>query len=190
MMSSDTVKALDWALNDVRDLFVIEMPRDYHCLFHSISYSLLRSYRRSTNIERNKFVKKLRKELAEHFTKDVYENLYDGNLIELSKQHSDYSYENMLDNLRSDALIGYGYLSYICDQLNFDIYILDNNRKKPYVNDEFQYIQKGRKSVIILYSNNDHYDLVSLRDDDGQFMLYFPPNHPIIRYIQQRNGSC
>lgn len=183
------MNSLTWTLDKKWDLFVRKMPRDYNCLFHCISAALLKTYQKGTERQRKKFVKKLRIELSQQFTEDVYNKLFDGNLSSFAKEDDYFSYSAMKETLAKEELIGYGFLSYICDKINFDIYILSNEEQAPYICDEFKYTQKNRRSIIILYSNGDHYDLIVLRNKDGIFSNYFPPSHELISYIRERNGS-
>jgi hypothetical protein len=86
--------------------------------------------------------------------------------------------------LASNQHIGYGYMEYISDQVNKDIYILDGQRQDVYYNNELNLI-KGRKSIVLYYANQ-HYETVGLRNVRGAVETHFSPDHPFIQFLRRR----
>jgi hypothetical protein len=189
LSTGDQKRKLGWKLGNWEHLYVIPVPTDGHCLFHAISLGLLKSYRTSIPSARHKYVKKLRKELAERFTRKEYESLFDSRLAQEAISVPEFSYENMLETLNTDRHIGGGFFSFICDKLSFDIYFLDDRNKCVYKSDEFSFTQKDRRSIIILFSNNNHYDLIVLKNPDGTYSTFLQPDHKLILYLRKHNGS-
>ena len=132
-----------------------------------------------------------------------YDLLVGGNIQTFGKSVVEFSLKVMQDTLRSNSSLGYGYLEFIGDALNKDIYILEENlipgRQGVYVTDETPFMLRGREAIIVWYSeqtltergvmqHGGHYELVGMETKD-RYYTCFSPNHPLIRFLcRQING--
>lgn len=177
---------------DKFELIIIEIPKDGSCLFHALLLAFFNPYItenfKGNYISRNQIVSNLRTELSEKLAKPIngkygktyYETLHNGQTIEFSKHVPEFSLRYMQYQLRSKNHIGYGFLSFISDRLNKDIFILDSTGK-IYVSDEVTV--KGR-NAIVLYYNNNHYELIGLKCED-YILTHFKPDNEFIKFLKK-----
>jgi len=180
----------------------IRVPTDGSCFFHAIAKSYFKPYimgsLNGNPINRNDFIVKLRKDLANKLASKVnpldpespiyYDILSRGNLREISQSLPNYSLENMMHELNSNHPVDNVYNEFISNQLNKDIYLLDLVKQDVYMtgsDDEILY--KNRPSIVILYIPG-HYELVGIQDKDS-IMTVFDPTHPFIQAIQNRKNN-
>lgn len=180
------------------DLVRFATPMDGNCLFHAIANSFFTCYYEEKiddiHIDRNKIIELFRKELSEKLGKPVtasskktnYEMLYGGNMEAFSKDVPEFSLKTMEKQLNSHNPIGYGYLEFIGNCINKDIYILEGVRRDIYITDETIYSIKGDRSSIILYYTEGHYELVGIRNADDTYETHFSPNHLLIRFLYDK----
>lgn len=175
-------------------------PMDNNCLFHSIANSFFEPYHseklNGKSMNRKNMVLHLRKELAKKLANKINENdpnsprYYDvlngGNTSSFAEAVPEFALEYMQNQLESQVPIGYGYMEYIGDVLNKDIYILEAARKDIYKTDELHLTIKGNRRSIILYYMNGHYELVGIRNPDDTFDTHFSSDHSIIRFLNNR----
>jgi len=170
---------------------------DGNCLFHAIVNSFFEPYRQEkiedTNITKKEIVKLLRKELSQKLSQKIegknityYEKINGGNTYKFSETISDFKQENMKKILDSNNQIGYGYIEYIGDVLNKDIYILEGKRQDIYKTDEYIYSIKNDREAIVLYYNNGHYELIGLINDNNDIETYFNYNHSFIKFLNEK----
>lgn len=162
-------------------------PPDGSCLFHAIANSFYQPYRTESingkHISRAKIISSLRKELAEKLDK-YYETLNNKNTLTFSKDVPEFTLQHMKSELDSNNSIGYGYIEYIGNVLNKDIYILESSRKNVYKTDDQSLIIKGnRPSIVLYYVNDNHYELIGVKNDDGTFNTHFSPEHKFIKFL-------
>ena len=162
-------------------LILIKVPPDGHCLFHALCLSFFKPYKENAN-ERKSIVEDLRLELSENLD-EVYEDLHNGNIKEFSMYVNDYKLPFMKKQLAGSGFIGYGYLEYISNMMNVDIYILSGDEEDIYVSDEKSF-DKQRQSVILHYQHH-HYDLVGLYENK-KITTIFCPRHEFIRMLRKR----
>jgi hypothetical protein len=160
----------------------IGMPRDGHCLFHAINYSCFKPYINGTTEDRKNIVVGLRRELADELPQ-YYSSLYDGNLVHMAAQYAGYECNIMQQRLLTNDWIGEGYLEYIGEQLNKDIYIIDANLQSLYPTDEYRFSIKGNRSSLILYYISNHFELIGIVNALGKITTYFKPEHSVIRLL-------
>lgn len=77
-------------------------------------------------------------------------------------EHSEnYTYRKYVKSIKNTTEEVDSYMfELISDRVNRDIYILDANTKMPYINFSNSNTIKRRKSIIILWINNNHYEIV------------------------------
>ena len=89
---------------------------------------------------------------------------------------------------RCDAWVGYGpgsvdAFEYISDTFNIDIYIIRDSTRKPYRSGtDCSARYKNRKSIIILWVGESHYEVVG-RLEGKKVIRVFEPDDPLIRKI-------
>jgi hypothetical protein len=173
-------------------LICINVPGDGHCLFHALCLGFFKPYI-DKSYDRMDIIINLRQQLSETLGEYVdkrhkiryYDLLHDGHIKSFAEHVEEYSLEKMKEALNSDASIGYGYLEFIANQLNKDIYILDGDKKTLYKTDEL--LVKKRHSVV-LYYDHGHYQLIGLKDHD-KVKTHFRPTHPFILFLSSLNPS-
>lgn len=182
------------------DLVRFATPGDGNCLFHALANSFYQPYRTETirgkHVPRNKIISLFRKELSEKLSKPIssdtnaptfYETLNNKNTLVFSKDVPEFTLDYMKNQLNSTNSIGYGYIEYIGNVLNKDIYILEASRKNIYKTDEPKLSIKGnRPSVILYYINDNHYELLGIKNDDGTFSTHFSPEHKFVRFLYNK----
>ena len=173
------------------DLKRHEVPMDGHCLFHAIAMAFFKPYiEESFNgipMSRLQMIKNLRYELSEKLAQPIkgtgkryYDLLNNGNTLKFSKDVPEFNINSMRKELNSNNPIGYGFIEYICNQLNKDIFILDGDKEDLYYTDEYKVSIKNRNSIVLYYKNN-HYELVSC---DGH--THFKPDHSFILFLKSK----
>jgi hypothetical protein len=154
------------------DVAVFSTPPDGNCLFHAILFSLGR---------KDVVVSELRQLLADRLHRH-YDSLHNGEIRSFSESVPEFSLERMEKELRSNRPIGYGYISFIADQIDRDIYVIDGMRRTLYRSDEVTV--KGRRAIVVFYANG-HYESVGARSDRyASFDVDFHPGHEFIRTLQ------
>lgn len=174
-------------------------PMDGSCLFHAISNSFFAPYHtgilHGKSVSRNRMVAALRSELAQKLASKIsdasnspthYDILSGGNTSAFAEAVPEFALSYMQAQLESHNSIGYGYMEFIGNALNKDIYILEAMRHDIYLTDELPLTIKGDRNSIVLYYMNGHYELVGIQNPDGSFDTHFRPDHTFIRFLYQR----
>ena len=79
-------------------------------------------------------------------------------ILDISKQ---VSYEEYVESLKDSSTdVDTFTLSVLSDKFNRDIYFIDGNTRIPYNNASTTANLKGRKSIIVLWVGNNHYEIV------------------------------
>lgn len=178
-------------------------PMDGSCLFHAICNSFFLPYRtgilRDKPISKKEIVASLRKELSIKLTEKInnnenapthYQTLNGGNTAVFAESVPEFSLQNMQSTLDSDEYIGYGYLEFISNAINKDIYILSALHTDIYVTDELPLTIKGNRKSIIVYYSEGHYELVGLVNDDStEVDTHFNYDHSLIKFLYNRVQS-
>lgn len=157
---------------------------DGDCLFHSILNCYYRPYYKMNELEKRKYTRKLRAKLAEVLPR-YYNSLLGGALV--SNSLDDYKLETMIETLKSRSSIGYGYLAFVADILNKDIYIIDgHNKNKLYRSDENTFMIKGDRDSIVLYYKDHHYEPIGVvpAAPDTKVVTHFKSTHPFIEELR------
>ncbi len=178
---------------DEFELIILNVEGDGHCLFHSLLLAFFTPYINEKynegEVTRLTLVKKLREDLANKLGTFVpgsktirhYDLLYNKNINYFAEHVHEFTLINMQQTLNSNQSIGYGYLEFICDQINKDVYIIDGHTLTLYQSDEASLLIKNRLSIILFYLPG-HYQLVGLKSGD-EVVTHFKPTHPFIRYL-------
>lgn len=197
-ISDREVTPLDWTKDDpisYAGMVKLQSTQDHSSLLHSIlkAYSLIyitQEYK-GQRLDRCSYIRKLREDLANQLSKPtdasrpdsptLYETLNGGTMDEIAKYNSSYSLSSMQDRLRNDQELGVEYIEFLSNLLDKDIYVLDEMKRSIFpVGVEPKHLYKGRKSIVIIYSENiSRYDLVGLLEG-GRVKTYFRPANPFI----------
>lgn len=174
-------------------------PMDGSCLFHAISNSFFPPYHtemlHGRHVTRNKMVASLRKQLADKLAEPIssdpgaprhYDTLNGGTTSQFAEVVPEFALSYMQAQLDSHTPIGYGYMEFIGNALNKDIYILEALRHDIYISDELPLTIKGNRCSIVLYYMNGHYELVGIQNIDGSFDTHFTPDHSFIQFLYNR----
>lgn len=174
-------------------------PMDGSCLFHAISNSFFEPYHtellNGKHISKSQMVSHLRQELSQKLGTKIsddpnspthYDVLNRGNTSEFSQVVPEFALNYMQDQLKSSFPIGYGYMEFIGNALNKDIYILEAIRRDIYITDELPLTIKGDRRSIILYYMNGHYELVGIHNENGTFDTHFSHEHSLVRFLHNR----
>lgn len=197
-----TPRSLLWKKYGFDDfnMVAIDTIGDGNCYFHALLHAFYIPYRtqllQDTTVSRYTLVKSIRNELATRLGEPVdllypsgptyYTELSRGKMYEFGKEIPEYSFEEMRKRLRSNEAVGNEYNEFVSNQLNKDIYILDNHRKDVYITgDDDDLLYKNRSSVVLLYTPG-HYELVGIRDSKGKIQTYFSATHPFIQFLRSR----
>lgn len=179
-------------------LIKIATPMDGSCLFHAIANSHFTPYHNESYngkyLSRRDIVKLLRRDMSVKLSeripgensKTYYDTLNNGNTSEFSEFVPEFRLSYMQSQLDSDNPIGYGYMEFIGNILEKDIYILDGCRHDIYVTDELPLTIKGNRNSIVLFYANGHYELVGLLNNSGRVVTYFHPQHSFITFLFKR----
>lgn len=163
------------------------IPPDGHCLFHSLLFSFYTPYREEElngkAISKLQIVVNLRHELSDRLD-GVYDALSGSNIGEFSKALPEFELSYMKNELKSNSHIGYGYIEYIGNIINKDIYIIDGNTSNIYISDELPYLIKGRTSIVLYYKDS-HYEPIGL-EQDNVYHCHFKAKHPFIRFLRDK----
>lgn len=168
--------------------FMVHTPRDMHCFFHCILLSLSDNYRNGVfngkKVKKEELASKLRKELANELSKNNYNNINNGyikdNIDILPKE---FILDNMVNTLKNKSLIGQELFDFVSDQINKDIYILDWENKRYYKTLDEDIRIKNRKSIVMIYIDDCHYNLLVLKEGDC-IKTYFDHDHPFIEFLK------
>lgn len=179
----------------------IRTDLDGNCFFHALAKSYFKPYitgktKEGNPLNRKKFIKNLRRDLAKMLNKKVdptdsdsltwYESMANGEWTEEGKKIPELTLKYMQKELDSNASISHIYNEFISDQLDKDIYILDIEKKDVYMTGtDDALLYKDRPSIIILYLPG-HYELVGVKDGEDYIQTIFEPDSDIIKTIRKR----
>ena len=75
-------------------------------------------------------------------------------------------------------------INYIADRFNRDIYFLNGNNRVPYNNCDTVDTLKGRKSIIIIWINKNHYEIVGRLLPGNRIQREFDATDPLIKKLK------
>lgn len=180
-------KKLDWN-NEFSYPNMISIDDGIHdgsCFFHSISMATYKPYQ-INQIDRKKHVADMRRTLSKKLPY-YYDKLANGELPELAMDIPVIRLDYMQEELDSTRYISNIYNEYISELLDIDIYLLNNDTKDVYPTaTNLNLLYKNRLSIVILYIDNNHYQIVGLKNKDGSITVSFKPDHNFITYVKNR----
>ena len=94
------------------------------------------------------------------------------------------SYKKYIQSLRNTLEFTDMYsIGLISDYFNRDIYILNSNNRMPYRNCSSSENLKGRKSILLIWVNNNHYEVVGRLLPKNKVQREFKPDDPLIKKL-------
>lgn len=192
-------------LGDIgHNLYVIKVPPDGSCFFHSILRAFHREYIETIDPEhRNVLVKKLRQSLSEaleetnEYTNTTeYDTLGNGyyrkyNEAIRSVDGDTHSLESLQKELKSNNPVDHSYIEILNNHLNIDIYLISSKTGDVYLTGtDRNLLYKNRKSIVLLYTPG-HYDIIGIKrlntiDGSVIFDTLFSCDHDLILSIKKR----
>jgi hypothetical protein len=166
----------------IKNIVIIQSIGNGDCFFHSILYSVNKDYAKSN--DKVQMAQKFRTELSEYLP-SVYDKLSRGQLKDLSKDVPEYSLENMKKKLKSQQYVGHEFNELVGLFANIDIYIIDASKEDVYITGDEDYLIKDRDSIVLYYKNN-HYNLLGIREDNGEISDFFCHDDMFIQLIKER----
>jgi hypothetical protein len=83
--------------------------------------------------------------------------------------------------------VTYDQIEYLSDKFNKDIYFINSSTRKPYNIGDCNALYKGRQSIVILWLNENHYEILG-RYYDNTITRVFEPTDPLILNIRKDLG--
>jgi hypothetical protein len=164
---------------------------DGSCYFHSISDAFYGPYQ-SGKINKREFIRKLRSQLSTILSSKNeqgirwYDSLSRGQLKELSETMPEVKLENMMELLDSNKFVDNKFNEFMSNIFDKDIYILDHQKKDVYMTGkDNDILYKNRESIVLIWYNQNHYDLVGIIENK-KLVTLFPHNHEFITTIRKR----
>lgn len=196
---SETIESV--SLKSIPHIGIVKISTlgDGSCFFHSVLRGFNRTYiSASTWAERQKLVMSVRYMAADMLDektdtgKTYYELLSRGTLTEFSKQYPGASLRYMQKELKSSAPVDNIYQELISNALGLDIYFIDITRQDVYItSSDYDLLYKQRPSIVIAilqssYIKIGHYDILGIRDKNGDVHTLLHPSDPFIVKLNQR----
>lgn len=190
------------------DMYAYDTPRDGNCLIHAAFQAFYEPYftgiLNKKRVTRTELVRAVRQELANKIGQRVdilnpnsptyYEQLGKKELANLGKTYPEFSLENMKQKLQFGIAIGEELIEFISDNLERNIYILDNVTHDAYVMSGDLTYKVDRDSIVVLYTYDPlarddgsagHYETVGI-NTAGTMTTHFEYKNPFISFIRAR----
>ena len=92
------------------------------------------------------------------------------------------NYKKSLENVGSE--VDNYTINFISDRFNRDIYFLDGKTRTPYNNCDTLDTLKGRKSIIVIWINKNHYEIVGRLLPGNRIQREFTSDDPLIKKLK------
>lgn len=192
-LDRSSLRRLEWDLFAGHKVFAIGTSADGNCFLHSILQGFCQTYDEEKILKKREFVKVLRQELAkklgeksrERPSLTYYEILSEGNFESFSIGAPEFTLEGMQKILLSKEYLGYGFLEFLSNMFDKDIYVLSYSEKKLYITDEYRYSIKGNRDSLIILFRGDHFETVGILNGD-YINTTFRSDHKIIRRLREQ----
>ena len=170
------------------NMYSLNTIGDGSCMLHAIFQCFNSDYLNlKDDYEKMLMVHDFRKFLSEQLDVDKnYEKLSRGEITEISNNIPQLNKENMKRYLNSSKWLNIFFLEYISNILDIDIYIYDDTTKEIYKTGDDEIYFKGRKSIIIRYYREAHFESICIDTPDGYKTLFSNDSY-IIKEIKKNN---
>lgn len=160
---------------------------DGSCMFHAILQSFNRSYNSSSNLQKRAMCREFRNDLAAVLGEEIhgklcYDQLSRGDLKSFAEAVPDASLPNMQKALKSNEWGDMRFIELISNLMEINIIILDYGKKEIYHTGDFELLFKPRDTIIIMVTDNVHFDTVGVRTPTGVRTL-FSYDEPVVQRI-------
>ena len=186
----------------VSKLYIIKVPPDGSCFFHSVLRGFHKEYIMATSAnERIDLCRKLRTSTSESLEEknpitqlteyDSIGNGYYRKFNEATKgvDGDMYSLEALQKELLSSSPVNHAYIEILGNHLILDIYLISTRTGDVYLTGtDSKLLFKKRRSIVILYTSG-HYDIIGIKRDSTDQVIFdtlFSPNHKFILAIKKR----
>jgi len=182
---------MNFKINGLDEDFVtIPTIADGSCMFHSILQSFNKTYINSSIKDKQKISRQFRNDLSDILDEKIdgqtcYKQLSRGQLEDFSKIVPETSLKNMKMSLKSNEWGDVRFLELISNILDLDIYVIWKQSSDLYVLGDNELYYKNRDSIIILNSENNHFDTVGMKYKNNIRTL-FDKNEPVIEHLRSK----
>lgn len=168
------------------NLYSLPTIGDGSCMLHAIFQCFNKHYiEYKDDYDKMLMIHNFRKYLADELENDKnYENLSRGEITEISNFIPELNKENMKRYLNSSKWLNIFFLEYISNILDLDIYIYDDTTKNIYKTGDEEIYFKERKSIIIRYYRDAHFESICVDTPDGYKTLFSNDSY-IIKEIKK-----
>ena len=169
------------------DFYIYQTIGDGSCLLHAIFFCFNKTYKELENLEKRRMIQGIRTLLSAVLEetegkKTFYENLGGGEILELSKNLPEARLNYMKKYLLSSQWLNIFYLELISNQFDLDIYIFRESTGKFYPLGDLEGYYKGRKSIIINYQDDVHFEAMGVKMD--KIRTLFDPECKFVKKIK------
>ena len=160
---------------------------DGSCMFHSILQGFNKSYISGSAIQKRMICREFRDSLGAVLAEKVdgkvcYDQLSRGQLRTLSRAIPDASLTEMQQALKSNEWGDMRFIELISNLMELNIIILDYVKKDIYHTGDFELLIKPRDTIIIMVTNNVHFDTVGVKSASGVRTL-FSYHEPVVQQL-------
>lgn len=160
---------------------------DGSCMFHSILQSFNNTYNNSSNANKQKICREFRDHLGEVLGEKIdgklcYDQLSRGELRSFAKVVPNASLEEMKQSLKSNEWGDMRFIELVSNLMDLNVIILDYGKKDIYHTGDYELLIKPRDTIIIMVTDNIHFDTVGIKFSTGVRTL-FSHNEPVIQMM-------
>ncbi len=114
---------------------------------------------------------------------ETFKNKYDEIENEVYDEYKQYilDYEKYIRDVE---------IPFLSDIFNLDIYVIRDKTRQPYVVGDCKKLYKGRKSIIVVWVGELHYEVVAFQEKEikasgrDKLVTIFQPDHPVIKRLK------
>lgn len=159
------------------DLYTVGVLGHGSCFIHSVVYCINERYRKTNQTERINFVTKIRYDLANLFSLDIYNQLGGGTIAEVGKSDDNWSYPKLKSGIADyNHWIGLEFLEFISNKLDINIQIVwwRNGKLESYKHAGENKIMfgKGRNTIILFWQGNNHFQPVGRKYNNTIYYIF------------------
>lgn len=160
---------------------------DGSCMFHAILQGFNKTYNDASAIKKRLICREFRDSLGTVLGEKVngkvcYEQLSRGELGQFAKAIPDASLPRMQQALKSNEWGDMRFIELISNLMELNIVILDYGTKEIYHTGDFELLFKPRDTIIIMVTNNVHFDTVGVKFGAGVRTL-FSYDEPVVQQL-------
>jgi hypothetical protein len=160
---------------------------DGSCMFHAILQGFNKTYTSSSNQQKQVMCRQFRNDLSSVLSEEIngkvcYDQLSRGQLKTFSEFVPETSLTRMKKSLKSNEWGDMRFIEMISNLMDINIIIIDYGKKNIYHMGDFELFIKPRDSIIIMVTNNIHFDTVGVNFSSGIRTL-FSYNETVVQQL-------